>query len=120
MVVRVMTLQACEDTEARLSSLNSQHEILTALFQKQAEDMEAAQAKRAEADKAVADRVAGGDCEFAALSLVVVVTVMVVVVVLGLLVMVAWHGCLGWLFWGSDDRTGVSSQLVVCMLTSRG
>lgn len=55
-----MAWQACEDTEARLASLTSQHEILTALFQKQTEDMEAAQAKREAADKAVADRIAAG------------------------------------------------------------
>ncbi|CAM9963394.1 unnamed protein product, partial [Ectocarpus sp. 8 AP-2014] len=49
--------QTCEDTKERLASLNSQHEILTKHLQNLTEQMEAAQAKRAREDKAVADRV---------------------------------------------------------------
>ncbi|CAN0235319.1 unnamed protein product, partial [Ectocarpus sp. 13 AM-2016] len=49
--------KTCEDTKERLASLNSQHEILTKHLQNLTEQMEAAQAKRAREDKAVADRV---------------------------------------------------------------
>ncbi|CAM9345119.1 unnamed protein product [Scytosiphon promiscuus] len=51
--------KTCQDTEERLSSLNSQHEILTKHLQNLTEQMEAAQAKREKEDKAIADRVAG-------------------------------------------------------------